>query len=70
MYEHTFFTPARLAELWEMFAGIVKLASPAVIISVAFSMVGLLFVLIVVMVRKAVNPDKDDDDRDYDIKHY
>lgn len=67
MYDHTFFTPARLREFWDMVAGLVKLASPMVLISVAMTCVGLILVLAIRAFRKG---SESDDDRDYDIKYY
>lgn len=69
MYEHTFYTPERLEELFEMFTSLVKLASPGFLIWVAITMAGLLLTFIVHAFRKGADQD-DDDDRDYDIKHY
>ena len=69
MYEHTFFTQARLREFWDMVAGLVKLASPMVLISVAMTCVGLILVLAIRAFRKGSEPEYNDD-RDYDIKYY
>lgn len=68
-YTHTFFTQARLKEFWDMVFGLVKLASPGVLISVAIACVGLILVLAVKAFKKGADSE-DDHDRDYDIKYY
>lgn len=67
-YEHTFFTPARLNEFWQMVVALLKLASPAVLISIAIIGVGMIVTIAIVAFKKAAN--QDDDDEDYDIKYY
>lgn len=68
MYEHNFFTARRLGEFWDMVFGLVKLASPGVMISVAIACVGLLITIVVQAVRKGAKDE--DEDRDFDIKYY
>lgn len=68
-YEHTFFTPARLKEFWQMVEALLKFASPAVLIFVALSAVGLLLVLVIKSFKKGADSE-DEDDKDYDIKYY
>lgn len=68
MYDHTFFTSQRLAEFWEMVEGLLKLASPSVLIFVAISAVGMLLLLVIRAFKKGANSQ--DDDKDYDIKYY
>lgn len=67
-YEHEFFTFSRYREFWDMVAGLVKLASPMVLISIAMTCVGLVLVLAIRAFRKGAGDDRDD--RDYDIKYY
>ena len=69
MYEHTFFTQARMKEFWEMVAGLLKLASPGVMISVGIAVVGMVLVLAIKAFRKGSESEYDDN-RDYDIKYY
>lgn len=69
MYEHTFFTRARLNEFWDMVTGLVKLASPGVLISVAITCVGMILVLAITAFKKGADAEEDKD-RDYDIKYY
>ena len=68
-YEQTFFTPARLKEFWQMVEALLKFASPAVLIFVAISAVGLLLVLVIKSFKKGADSE-DEDDKDYDIKYY
>ena len=69
-YEIEFFSSERLAELWEIFASLVKFASPGILISVAFTAAGLLLTFVVIAFRKGANTDEDERERDYDIKYY
>ena len=67
-YEHSFFDKARLAEFWDIVAGLLKLASPSVLIFVAIACVGMILTAAIVAFRKGA--DDDDHDEDYDIKYY
>lgn len=68
IYEHEFFTSARLKEFWSMIEGLLSFAAPSVLIFVAISAVGMVVTLIIKAFRKGANSD--DDDKDYDIKYY
>lgn len=68
MYEITFWDNNRLDEFWEMVMGLLKFASPGVLIIVAIAMVGLLLSIIIAAVKQASKNSKDDDD--FDIKYY
>lgn len=67
-YEITFFTDARLSEFWDIVAGLLKFASPSVLIFVAITAVGMLLTLAIKAFQKGA--DSEDDDKDYDIKYY
>lgn len=67
-YEHEFFTSANLNELWRMVIGLLKFASPSILILVAIMCVGFLLTIAIVAFKKASN--NDDENEDYDIKYY
>lgn len=69
MYEHTFFTSARLREFWDMVAGLLKFASPAVLIFVAITAAGMLIFAAIAAFKKGTDSETDND-KDYDIKYY
>ena len=67
-YEHTFFNKARLAEFWDIVAGLLKFASPSVLIFVAVACVGMVLTAAIVAFRKGA--DDEERDKDFDIKYY
>lgn len=69
MYEHTFFTTARLKEFWDIVAGLLKFASPSVLIFVAITAVGMILIAAIRAFKKGADSE-DEDDKDYDIKYY
>lgn len=68
MYDVTFFTPERYSELWAMLEGLLKLASPSVLIVVAIFMVGMVLLWIIRIFK--TGSDKEDSDDDFDIHYY
>ena len=68
-YEIEFFTSERLSELWEIFANLIKFASPGILISISFAAAGLLLTFVIIAFRKGVYDD-DEKERDFDIKYY
>lgn len=68
MYDVTFFTPQRMSELWEMVGGLLKFASPSVLIFVALTCVGMFLMIVINAVKKAANHDKENED--FDIKYF
>lgn len=65
----TFFTDARMQEFWGLVKALLLSVSPMVMISVALIAVGMLLTIIVNSFKQARSKD-DDDDSDYEIKHY
>lgn len=68
MYDITFFTPERLREFWEMVAGLLKFASPSVLIAVAIIGVGMLLTIVITTFKKGTKAN--DEDGDFDIHYY
>lgn len=68
MYEHDFFTKARLKEFWDMVGGLLKFAAPSVLIFVAITAVGMLLIIAIKAFKKGA--DSEERDKDFDIKYY
>ena len=62
-----FFTEARMLEFWGYVRAILMSASPMVMLGVAIFCVGLVITIIIRAFRQAQD---DDQDEDFDIKHY
>lgn len=64
-----FFNESNMLLFWGYLGMFLKVVSPALLISIALSAVGLLLLVIVRAVKKAYF-DEPEDDEDYDIRHY
>lgn len=67
-YNIEFFTPARLREFWSMIEGLLKFASPSVLIFVAIMAVGMVLTIAIKAFKKGA--ETNDQDKDFDIKYY
>lgn len=67
-----FFTPARMAELWENVETLLKMVSPGVMIMAALTLLGFLLVTVVNLFRESAAPKRrgDDDDDEVEVRHY
>lgn len=67
MYDIEFWNSVRLTEFWDMVGGLLKFVSPGVLITVAIIGVGMLLTIVINAFKQGA---EDDDDKDYEIKHY
>lgn len=64
-----FFTEERMLEFWGYVRELLMSASPMVMLSVAVVAVGM-FLTIIINAFKQARSNNNDDDSDYEIKHY
>lgn len=68
-YKIDFWSSNRLNEFWEMVEELTKFSAPGIMIYVAITLVGFLLIIVVRSFKQATK-NENDDDEDFDIKHY
>ena len=69
MPQITFFTDARMTELWGYVKMLLTFASPSVLMAVAIIAVGMVLTIVISAWKNAASKKEEQDD-DYEIKHY
>jgi len=71
MPQINFFTEARMTEFWGYVKMLLTTASPAILMDVALIAVGMVIAIIVNAWKKASRENNSDDENDdYEVKHY